>query len=416
MIEAIRNAFKIPDLRQKILFTLFIIATYRLGAHIPVPGVDLAALKNLFADGGGILGLLDLFSGGALSNFAVFALGIMPYITASIIMQLLTVVIPTLERWKQEGEMGQRKITQTTRYMTLGLAVVESAGYSLFFQAQLGITFSALERYLIIITLTAGTAMVMWFGELITQRGIGNGMSLMIFASIIAGMPQGIVSTFQVVNPAVAVAFFIFIILLLIAIVVMEGGQRRIPVQYAKRVVGRRVTSGGSTYIPLKLNSAGVIPIIFATSVLLVPITLSTYFPGSFFKAMEQAFQAGAPVRMITQSVLIVFFAYFYTAIVFNPIELADNIKKYGGFIPGVRPGKPTAVYLDRVLNRITLPGSIFLAFIAVLPDILGANLGIPFLSNFGGASLLIMVGVGLETMKQLESQLMQRHYEGFLK
>ena len=416
MIEAIRNAFKIPDLRQKILFTLFIIATYRLGAHIPVPGVDLAALKNLFADGGGILGLLDLFSGGALSNFAVFALGIMPYITASIIMQLLTVVIPTLERWKQEGEMGQRKITQTTRYMTLGLAVVESAGYSLFFQAQLGITFSALERYLIIITLTAGTAMVMWFGELITQRGIGNGMSLMIFASIIAGMPQGIVSTFQVVNPVVAVAFFMFIILLLIAIVVMEGGQRRIPVQYAKRVVGRRVTSGGSTYIPLKLNSAGVIPIIFATSVLLVPITLSTYFPGSFFKAMEQAFQAGAPVRMITQSVLIVFFAYFYTAIVFNPIELADNIKKYGGFIPGVRPGKPTAVYLDRVLNRITLPGSIFLAFIAVLPDILGANLGIPFLSNFGGASLLIMVGVGLETMKQLESQLMQRHYEGFLK
>ena len=416
MIEAIRNAFKIPDLRQKILFTLFIIATYRLGAHIPVPGVDLAALKNLFADGGGILGLLDLFSGGALSNFAVFALGIMPYITASIIMQLLTVVIPTLERWKQEGEMGQRKITQTTRYMTLGLAVVESAGYSLLFQTQLGITFSVLERYLIIITLTAGTAMVMWFGELITQRGIGNGMSLMIFASIIAGMPTGIISTFQVVNVVVAVAFFIFIILLLVAIVVMEGGQRRIPVQYAKRVVGRRVTSGGSTYIPLKLNSAGVIPIIFATSVLLVPITLSTYFPGSFFKAMEQAFQAGAPVRMITQSVLIVFFAYFYTAIVFNPIELADNIKKYGGFIPGVRPGKPTAVYLDRVLNRITLPGSIFLAFIAVLPDVMGANLGIPFLSNFGGASLLIMVGVGLETMKQLESQLMQRHYEGFLK
>ena len=416
MIEAIRNAFKIPDLRLKILFTLFIIGIYRLGAHIPVPGVDLAALKQLFSEGGGILGLLDLFSGGALSNFAVFALGIMPYITASIIMQLLTVVIPTLERWKQEGEMGQRKITQTTRYMTLGLAVVESAGYSLFFQAQLGITFSLLERYLIVITLTAGTAMVMWLGELITQRGIGNGMSLMIFASIIAGMPQGIVSTFQAVNPVVAVAFFIFIILLLIAIVVMEGGQRRIPVQYAKRVVGRRVTSGGSTYIPLKLNSAGVIPIIFATSVLLVPITLSTYFPGSFFKSMEQAFQAGAPVRMITQSVLIVFFAYFYTAIVFNPIELSDNIKKYGGFIPGVRPGKPTAVYLDRVLNRITLPGSIFLAFIAVVPDVMGANLGIPFLSNFGGASLLIMVGVGLETMKQLESQLMQRHYEGFLK
>ncbi len=416
MLAALRNAFKIPDLRQKILFTLFIIAVYRLGAHIPVPGIDLAALKSLFDSEAGLLGLLDLFSGGALSRFAVFALGIMPYITASIIMQLLTVVIPTLERWKNEGEIGQRKITQTTRYMTLGLAVVESAGYTLFFQSALATTFSSLERYLIIITLTAGTAMVMWLGELITQRGIGNGMSLMIFASIIAGMPQGVISTFQVVNPVVAILFFAVIVMLLVAIVIMEGGQRRIQVQYAKRVVGRRVMSGGGTYIPLKLNSAGVIPIIFASSVLLVPITLGTYFPGAFFDSLNAAFAAGAPIRMITQSVLIVFFAYFYTAIVFNPIELAENIKKYGGFVPGVRPGRPTAVYLDKVLNRITLPGSIFLAFIAVLPDILGSRLGIPFLQGFGGASLLIMVGVGLETMKQLESQLMQRHYEGFLK
>lgn len=416
MFEAIRNAFKIPDLRVKIIFTLVILGLYRLGAHVPVPGVDLVALKQLFADEAGILGLLDLFTGGALANFAIFALGIMPYITSSIIMQLLTVVIPTLERWKEEGEVGQRKITQTTRYLTMGLAIVESAGYVLFFQAQLQTTFSTLDKYLIIVTLTAGTALVMWLGELITQRGIGNGMSLIIFASIISGMPSGIMQTFKVVNPIVAIAFFSLILALLVAIVIMEGGQRRIPVQYAKRVVGRKMFSGGSTYIPLKLNSAGVIPIIFATSVLLVPVTVSKFFPGDFFKTMEVAFGPGGAARIIFQAILIIFFAYFYTAIVFNPIELADNIKKYGGFVPGVRPGRPTAVYLDKVLNRITLPGSMFLAMIAVVPDVLGARFGIPFLSNFGGASLLIIVGVGLETMKQLESQLMQRHYEGFLK
>lgn len=416
MIEAVRNALKIPDLRQKILFTLAIIAVYRLGAHVPVPGVDLAAIRQLFAKESGVLGLLDLFTGGALARFAIFALGIMPYITASIIMQLLTVVIPTLERWKDEGEMGQRKITQTTRYLTLALAIIESFGYVLLFQSQLSTKFSGLQIYLIIITLTAGTALVMWLGELITQRGIGNGMSLMIFASIISGMPRGITQTFRVQNPVVATVFFAFFLAILVAVIIMEGGQRRIQVQYAKRVVGRRMYSGGSTYIPLKVNSAGVIPIIFATSVLLVPVTIGSLLPGPFFNGLQASFASGGLLSSIFQVILIVFFAYFYTAIVFNPIELADNIKKYGGFVPGVRPGRPTAVFLDRVLNRITLPGSLFLAAIAVIPNILSARMGIPFLQNFGGTSLLIIVGVALETMRQLESQLMQRHYEGFLK
>ena len=415
MIEAIRNALKIPDLRKKILFTLFILLIYRLGAHIPVPGVNIAALKALFAKESGIFGFLDLFTGGALSNFAIFSLGIMPYITASIIMQLLTVAIPKLEEWQKEGEVGQRKITQMTRYFTLVLAIVESIGYTLIFQAKLGTPFSVLGRFLIVITLTAGTALIMWLGELITERGIGNGMSLIIFASIVSKMPQAVIQTFRIISPLGAIGFFVILFVILIAIIVMEKGQRRIPVQYAKRVVGRKMYSGGSTYIPLKINSAGVIPIIFASALLQVPATLSTFFPGKLLW-LQNSLKSGSLVRILFETVLIVFFAYFYTAIVFNPIELADNIKKYGGFVPGVRPGRPTAIHLDKVLNRITLPGSIFLAGIAILPDIFGGQLGIPFFQNYGGTSMLIMVGVALETMMQLEAQLLQRHYEGFLR
>lgn len=417
MIEAIRNAFKLPDLRKKILFTLFILVIYRLGAHIPVPGVNVKALGALFRQEGGVLGFLDLFAGGALSNFAIFALGIMPYITASIILSLLPQVIPTLQRWQEEGEVGQRKITQITRYLTLALAIVESLGYTILFQQRLPtLTFTPLQRYLIVITLTAGTALVMWLGELITQRGIGNGMSLLIFASIVARLPTSIVRTFETVNFFSALVFFAMMFLIVVSIVAMEKAQRRINVQYAKRIVGRRMYGGQSTYIPLKINSAGVIPIIFATSILLFPATLANFFPGTFMDSVKAALSSGSFYRIFIEALLIVFFTYFYTAIIFNPIETADNIKKYGGFIPGVRPGKATAVYIDNILNRITLPGALFLAIVALVPDIFGGRLGIPFFTNFGGTSLLILVGVALETMTQVEVQLMQRHYGGFLK
>lgn len=418
MIEAIRNALRVPDLRRKIIFTLLILIIYRLGAHIPVPGVKIQDIQQLFKSGSGALNFIDLFTGGALSNFSVFALGIMPYITASIIMQLLTVVIPTLERWQKEGEIGQRKITQITRYATLGLAVIEGFGYTVLFQTQLPtVHFTPLERYLVVITLTAGTALIMWLGELITQRGIGNGMSLIIFISIVSRMPDGIRRTVQVVNPVLIVGTLALTVLVIVGIVIMEKGQRRVPIQYAKRVVGRKMYGGTSTYIPLKINSAGVIPIIFATSVLLFPATLAGLYPSKTTNAIQSALaSSGSPLRFIVLGGMIIFFTYFYTAIVFNPIDLADNVKKYGGFVPGVRPGKPTAIFLNKVLNRITLPGSIFLACIALLPEVFGGQLNIPFWQNFGGTSMLIVVGVALETMSQLESQLLQRHYEGFLK
>ncbi len=418
MIEAIRNALRVPDLRKKIFFTLFVLIIYRFGAHIPVPGVKISDIQQLFQGSGGALNFIDLFTGGALSNFSVFALGIMPYITASIIMQLLTVVIPTLERWQKEGDSGQKKITQTTRYLTLGLAIVESLGYTVLFQQTLQtVQFSVLERFLIVITLTAGTAVIMWLGELITQRGIGNGMSLIIFISIISGMPGGIRQTIQVANPILVFVTILMAVVVIVGIVVMEKGQRRIPIQYAKRVVGRKMYGGTSTYIPLKINSAGVIPIIFATSVLLFPATISSLFSGPTAKAFAAALtDPTSLVRFLVLGGAIIFFTYFYTAIVFNPIEIADNVKKYGGFVPGVRPGKPTAVYLNKVLNRITLPGAIFLAAIALFPEVIGGVFNIPFWQNFGGTSMLIVVGVALETMSQLESQLLQRHYEGFLK
>lgn len=421
MIEAVANAFKVPDLKRRIFFTLAMIAVYRFGAHIPVPGVDVGALKDLFAQTP-LLGFLDLFAGGALSNFAIFALGIMPYITASIIMQLLTIVIPTLGQWAKEGEVGQRKITQYTRYLTLVLATVNSIGLTVFFERALrdfgAPPFSLGDKALIVITLVAGTALIMWLGELITQRGIGNGMSILIFSSIIARLPEGVLATSQTGGALMVIGLIVILLGIVVGIIFVERAQRRIPVQYAKRVVGRKVYGGSSTYIPLKVNSAGVIPIIFASSVLLFPATFTQFFSGGFARTVDRLLDPNGGIYLTAYAVLVIFFTYFYTAIIFNPIDIADNMKKYGGFIPGVRPGKPTATYLDRVLTRITLPGAFFLAMVAVVPTIIGGLLNIPFFmgGNFGGTSLLIMVGVALETMRQIESQLLMRHYDGFLK
>jgi preprotein translocase subunit SecY len=421
LLRAFVNAFKIPDLRKKILFTLFMITVYRLGSHVPVPGVDISQLQDVTAQqNANFLSFIDLFSGGALTNMAIFALGIMPYITSSIIMQLLTVVIPKLEQWQKQGEVGIKKITQWTRYMTVTLALLQSTGLVFLFKTQFQIIpdekFTAPRIALIVLTLTTGTAVIMWMGELITQRGIGNGMSILIFTSVISSLPaQG-----AAIWAAGATPFGIMLLLglaLIVAVVFMEQGQRRIPVQYAKRVVGRRMTSGGSTYIPLKVNQAGVIPIIFASSLLYFPSLLASAIQWEGFQNFVNNHLANprSAVYMIIYGLLVVFFAYFYTAISFNPVDTADNIRKYGGFIPGIRPGRPTAEYLNNILVRITLPGSLFLAAIALIPSIF---LAIYLIQDFpfGGTSLLITVGVALETMKQLESQLMMRHYEGFLR
>ena len=418
MIEAIRNAFRIPDLRKKILFTLGIIALYRIGAHIPVPGVNPADVKDLVSAGGSALGLLNLFAGGALENFAIFALGIMPYITSTIIMQLMQAVIPTVERWAKEGEAGQRKITQTARYMTLGIALLESLGLLTVFQAPassggLGVSFNLLTEIIVVISLIAGTAMIMWMGELITQRGIGNGMSLMIFASIVSRFPQTVVSSFRV-NPWLMLFILVISVVVVALVVFMEGGQRRIPVQYAKRVVGRKVYGGVGTYIPLKVNGANVIPIIFASSLLLFPTTIARFFTDVVWLQKAADALSRGWLHILLYAVLIIFFTYFYTALVFNPIDTADNLRKNGGFIPGVRPGNATAQYIENVLNRITLPGAFFLAFIAVGPQIVFQQTQDPLLQAFGGTSILIMVGVALETMRQLEAQLQMRHYDGF--
>ena len=419
MIEAIRNAFRIPDLRKRILFTLGIIALYRVGAHIPVPGVDPAAMKDLVSGADSTLGLLNLFAGGALENFAIFALGIMPYITSTIIMQLLQAVIPTLERWSKEGEAGQRKITQTARYMTLGIALMESIGLLTVFQAApptgLGVDFDLLTEIVIIISLISGTAAIMWMGELITQRGIGNGMSLLIFSSIVSRFPQTVIASFRV-HPWFMLLVLAISLLVVAAVVFMEGGQRRIPVQYAKRVVGRRVYGGVGTYIPLKVNGANVIPIIFASSVLLFPTTIARFFTNVAWLQKAAEWLSSGWSYIVLFAGLIIFFAYFYTALVFNPIETADNLRKNGGFIPGVRPGNPTAQYITNVLNRITLPGAVFLALIAVVPQAIFQQTGDQLVAAFGGTSILIMVGVALETMRQLESQLQMRHYDGFFK
>ena len=429
MLRAFVNAFKIPDLRKKILFTLFIIAVYRFGSHVPVPVVNIEILqRQLEAQGAqGFLSFIDFFSGGALTRMAVFGLGIMPYITSSIIMQLLVVVIPKLERWQKEGETGIKKINQATRYVTVVLALLQSTGLVFLFHSrsdQLGGvdifppgTFTPPNIALIVLVMTAGTAMIMWMGELITQRGIGNGMSVLIFTSVISRLPQEGRAIYAQSGPGVFTAILLIGLAIIVAVVYVEQGQRRIPVQYAKRVVGRRMTTGGSTYIPLKVNQAGVIPIIFASSVLYFPTLIGSVYQASWFQNFLNNYVTNPRsfVYMAIYGLLVVFFAYFYTAIAFNPVDTADNLRKYGGFIPGIRPGQPTATYLNDVLVRITLPGSLFLASIALLPSIVLAFWVIQQFP-FGGTSLLITVGVALETMKQLESQLLMRHYEGFLK
>jgi preprotein translocase subunit SecY len=424
MFQALANAFRIPDLRRKILFTLGIIALYRVGAHVPVPGVSPQMVVDLTkaAESNSALGLLNLFAGGAMQNFAIFALGIMPYITASIIMQLLQAVIPKLEQWAKEGEAGQRKTIQVTRYVTLGLGLFESVGLIVTFQNELvkagslpSTGFDWLTRILILVSLMAGTAFIMWMGELITQRGIGNGMSLLIFANIVARFPVTIWQAIQLNQWYIAIGIIVAAFGIVMAIVTMERAQRRIPVQYAKRVVGRKVFGGVGTYIPLKVNSANVIPIIFASSILGFPVVLAQ-FSGQAWAATVANVIATGWLHWLLMGILIVFFAYFYTALVFNPIDLADNLRKQGGFIPGVRPGKATSTYIENVLNRITLPGALFLGAIAIIPGLLFEQTQIPLLQQFGGTSILIMVGVALETMTQLESQLKMRNYDGFFK
>src|ERR687890_645321 len=397
------------------------LALYRVGAYIPAPGINVDAVEDIANNftGSSVLGLLNVFSGGSLQRFAIFALGIMPYITASIMLQLLTVVVPQLDKLRKEGEVGQQRITQYTRYLTVALSFGQSIGYVFLFRTFSTGTTDVVENFtfgrvfVIVMTLTAGCVLLMWFGELITQRGIGNGISLMIFASIAAGIPNGISSWWT--NPdQIFVLMMPFLALAIIAgIVFMQEGQRRIPIQYAKRVVGRRMAGGGSTYLPLRVNMAGVIPVIFAASLMAFPPTVGelTRSPG-----LSNFFSPNGTVYIIGESILIVLFTYFYTAVTFNPVEQADNLKKYGGFIPGVRPGRPTAEFLDRILARLTLPGAIYLAAVAALPTIIIASTGASQSFHFGGTALLIVVGVALDTMKQLEAQLMMRNYEGFLK
>jgi preprotein translocase subunit SecY len=423
MLRTILNAFSVADIRKKLAFTAAMLALYRLGAYIPAPGVNVDAVKELSSNfgGSGILPFLNLFSGGSLSRLSLFALGIMPYITASIILQLLTVVVPSLERLQKEGEVGQQKITQYTRYLTVGLAFMQSLGYVFLFRSigneagasVLGnLTFP--KVMLVVICLTAGCTLLMWLGELITQRGIGNGISLMIFASIASSIPTGLTKwwdnpdqVFVVMMPFIALA-------VIVAIVFVQEGQRRIPVQYAKRVVGRKMTSGGSTYLPLRVNMAGVIPVIFAASIMAFPPTIGQLLNTPAAVGFAEFFSPNSWPYVLGEIFFIIVFTYFYTAVTFNPVDQADNLKKYGGFIPGVRPGRPTAEYLDRILSRLTFPGALYLGAVAALPTILISQTSANF--YFGGTSILIIIGVALDTVKQLEAQLMMRNYEGFLK
>jgi preprotein translocase subunit SecY len=398
------------------------VALYRVGCFIPVPGVNIETIKAQ-VENAATLGLLNLFSGGALEQFAVFSLGIMPYITASIIMQLLQGVIPKLEAWAKEGESGQRRITQITRYTTLGIALLQSTALLTVFRSALnntggpGLPPAAFTNLVIVVSLIAGTAFIMWMGELITQRGIGNGMSLLIFASIVARFPTALVNSVRFGNGLMTVAMILVTLGVIAAIVYIDRGQRRIPVQYAKRVVGRKVYGGTGTYIPLKINGANVVPIIFASAILYFPSQLATIIPNAPAWLTQTANAvARGPVNWVLEFVLIVFFTYFYTALVFNPIDLSDNLRKSGGFIPGVRPGNATVRYIENTLNRITLPGALFLGAIAVVPSMLFSVTNDPLIQTFGGTSILIMVGVALETMTQIESQLKMRHYEGFFK
>src|SRR5947199_2874287 len=419
MLSWITNAWRVPELRRRVLFTGMILGLYRLGSWIPAPGVDSQSIENFFSSGGrgqGIFALLNTFSGSALSRFSLFALGIMPYVTASIILQLMTVVVPTLERLQKEGESGYAKINQYTRYLTIGLAAAQATGYAYLFKKAGNLQADTGRIVLIVVTLTAGTTLLMWMGELITKRGVGNGISLLIFASILATAPTGI-SAWINGGPMEKLFFPLIALGIIVAVVFIQEGQRRIPIQYAKRMVGRRQTAGGSTYMPLRVNLAGVIPVIFAAAVMAFPPTIAQFFPAT--QGWTNApFSYGSLLYIGLEGVLIVVFTYFYPVGQFNPVDQADNLRKYGGYIPGIRPGAPTAQYLDRVLTRLTLPGSIYLALVAVLPGIFihYFNFSQATSRALGGTSVLIVVGVALDTMRQMESQMMMRSYEGFLK
>ncbi len=453
MLESVKNVFAIPELRKRVLFTLGILGVYRIGSHIPTPGVNTEALQILVEQAGNTMfGLYNMFSGGNLAQATIFALGIMPYISASIILQLLTVVWPYLERLSKEGELGRRKITQYTRYSTILLCVIQSMAIAIFLERQTNIA-GGLPlvyepgwsfRLMTVLTLTTGTAFIMWLGEQITERGVGNGMSLIIFAGIVVGLPTAVLTTLDQMRSG-AIGLFTLIALVVVmvavigAVVFIERGHRRVTVQYAKRVVGRRMYGGTSTHIPLKVNTGGVIPVIFASSILAFPATAATAFPvGGWFQTVTDQLQNGMPAYYLLFIGGIIFFAYFYTAIIFNPDDVAENMRKYGGFIPGIRPGKRTAEHIDTILTRITFAGSIYLALVAVMPDLMitgfradavpfiGDQLDAmlpPFITNglgvtfyFGGTSLLIIVGVSMDTVQQVESQLIMRHYDGFMK
>jgi len=426
VIGGFQNITRVPELKRRILITGLLLIVYRIGIHVPTPGINLLALKEIFdAQAGTLLGMIDMFSGGALDRFSIFTLGIMPYISASIILQLLTVVIPQLEKLSKEGELGRRKITQYTRYGTVLLSIIQGFGIAVGLEsARAGIGSVVYDpgwsfRIMTVLTLTSGTAFLMWLGEQITERGIGNGISLIIFTGIVARLPSGLSRTVELIrtgemNVFLALLILLFMVAVVAIIIYFERAHRRIPVQYARRVVGRRVYGGQSTHLPLKVNTAGVIPAIFASSILLFPATIANFIKHPITQSISSALAPGRFMYEVFYVAFIIFFCYFYTAVTFNPVDVADNMKKHGGFVPGIRPGKKTAEYIDKILTRITLGGAIYISAICVLPSILISKFNVPF--YFGGTGLLIVVGVALDTIQQIESHLITRHYEGFLK
>ena len=420
MLDSLSNIFKITELRNKILYTLMMFAVFRAGIHIPVPGVDASVIESLFTSGN-LFGLLDLFAGGALSKFSIFAMSITPYINASIIMQLLQSVVPQFEAWSKDGEDGRKKIAKVTRYGTVVLGFVQAAGMAFALRANNALVNNDfLSVFVVAIILTAGTCLLMWIGEQITAYGIGNGISLIIFAGIVARLPDGLETIYQyiqngTINMFQAFLFAVIALAMIAVVVAVTQGQRRIPIQYAKRVVGRKMYGGHSTFLPLKVNQAGVIPIIFASSVLMFPVTIAQFIDNEFVHKAADLFTWGTPLQTALYAILIFIFTYFYTAISINITDMADNMKKYGGFIPGIRAGKPTADYVDNVMTKITLAGAVFLAVVAIIPNFLGSITGVQGV-YFGGTALLIVVGVALDTMQQVESLMVTRHYKGFVK
>ena len=420
MLDSLSNIFKITELRNKILYTLMMFAVFRAGIHIPVPGVDASVIESLFTSGN-LFGLLDLFAGGALSKFSIFAMSITPYINASIIMQLLQSVVPQFEAWSKDGEDGRKKIAKVTRYGTVVLGFVQAAGMAFALRANNALVNNDfLSVFVVAIILTAGTCLLMWIGEQITAYGIGNGISLIIFAGIVARLPDGLETIYQyiqngTINMFQAFLFAVIALAMIAVVVAVTQGQRRIPIQYAKRVVGRKMYGGHSTFLPLKVNQAGVIPIIFASSVLMFPVTIAQFIDNDFVHKIADLFTWGTPLQTALYALLIFIFTYFYTAISINITDMADNMKKYGGFIPGIRAGKPTADYVDNVMTKITLAGAVFLAVVAIIPNFLGSITGVQGV-YFGGTALLIVVGVALDTMQQIESLMVTRHYKGFVK